>query len=85
MLLELSQKLDQYVMVIFEKLTQFFNWIDALMKNNTGMVFGGVLVASFVAIMLLIGLIRFVRKAFGLFIFFVVIISVYILICMLFI
>ena len=81
---ELFQKLDQYVMIIIENLIKFFNWIQALMNENDGMFFGVVLVVGFIALLLIIGLIRIIRKAFGLFLFLVVLIGVYILICMLF-
>ena len=82
---EFIQKLDQYVMVIIEYLTKFFNWLDTLMNENVGMYFGVVLVAGFVSLLLIIGLIRMIRKAFGLFLFLIVLIGVYVLVCMLFI
>lgn len=81
---EIVQKLDQYVMVIIKYLVQFFNWIETLMNENVGMFFGVVLVTGFVTLLIIIGLIRIIRKAFGLFLFLVVLIGIYIAICMLF-
>lgn len=82
---EIVQKLDQYVMVIIKYLIQFFNWIEKLMNENVGMFFGVVLVTGFITLLIIIGLIRIIRKAFGLFLFLVVLIGIYIAICMLFI
>ena len=81
---DIIQKLDQYVMVIIDYLKQFFNWVEVLMTENIGMFFGVVLIIGFVAIILIIGLIRMIRKAFGLFLFLVVLIGIYITICLLF-
>lgn len=82
---DIIQKLDQYVMIIIDNLTKFFNWIEALMNENVGMYFGVVLVSAFVILLIIIGLIRILRKAFGLFLFLVVLIGIYILVCMIFV
>ncbi len=82
MINEVLGKLDQYVAFIIEHLLNFVNWVEVLMNENVGMFFGVILIIGFVALLVLIGLIVFMRKAFKLFLFLAILIAIYVCVSM---